>query len=63
MNVYTRVNGKRHLVPSPRDLMDLRAEGTTITVSGDAAGADFARWNIAILHFIKRGGTVRGIRS
>ena len=43
--------------------MELPAEGTTVTVSGDAAGTDFARWNVAILHFIKRGGTVRGVRS
>lgn len=63
MNVYTRVNGKRQTIQTPRDLMNLRAEGTTVFVSGDTEGDDFARWNISILHFIKRGGTVRGIRS
>lgn len=60
MRVYTRINGKRRLIPTPRDLMNLEAAGRTVFVDGDPEGNDSAMWAVAVLHFVKRGGTVVG---
>jgi hypothetical protein len=60
MHVYTRINGKRRAVPTPRDLMNLPAEGQTVFLEGDPEGKDSALWAVAVLHFVKRGGTAVG---
>lgn len=59
MRVYTRKNGKRVEVLGPRDLMNLRGEGT-VFVQDNSNGADAATWAVAVLYHVRAGGKVVG---